>query len=105
MFLSSSCEVCGLFRLSMTVWFSSSYCGAFWCVGDLNSKTDSIKTSSKIMIFSILLNWIHMYFSHYRIIKYVGFKLIYCAIDLDVVSSFRVFSELDYLFILNVLLV
>ena len=40
-----------------------------------------------------------MYSSYYKITKCVGFKPIHCSINLDVVSSFKVFSEFDYLFI------
>ena len=46
-----------------------------------------------------------MCYSHHRIIKCVGFKPIHCTINLDVVSSFRVFSEFDSLFISDVLLI
>ena len=46
-----------------------------------------------------------MYYSHHRIIKYVDFESIHCAINLDAASFFRVFSEFDYVFISNVLLV
>ena len=46
-----------------------------------------------------------MYYSHYRIIKCVGFGSIHYAINLDDESSFRVFSEFDSMFLLNVLLV
>ena len=46
-FLSLSCAACGLCRLSTSIWFSSFYYyGVFWCVGDFNGKTNSIKTSS-----------------------------------------------------------
>ena len=37
-----------------------------------------------------------MYSSYYRIIKYVGFKPIHYAINLDVVSFSNVFNEFDY---------
>ena len=94
-FLLSSCT---------TVWFSSSYCGAFWCVGDSNGKVDSIKTSSQIMVVSMLHNLSHMYYSLHRIIKCVGFKPIHCAINLDDASSSRVFSKFDS-FLLDILLV
>ena len=43
MFLSLSCVACGLCCLSTIVWFSSSYCDAFLCVGDSYGKVDSIK--------------------------------------------------------------
>ena len=65
----------------------------------------SIKTSSQIMIISMLQNLSHMYYSHHKIIKRVSFKSIHCAINLDVASSSKVFSEFDYLFLSDVLLV
>ena len=40
-----------------------------------------------------------MYYSHYRIIKFVNFKPIYCTINLGVVSSSMVFSDLVSVFI------
>ena len=40
--------------------------------------------------------------SHYRIIKYVGFKPIHYVINLDVMSSLRVFNEFDFLFVSDV---
>ena len=46
-----------------------------------------------------------MYSSHHRIIKCIDFKPINCAINLDVASSFRVFSKFDYLFLSDVLLI
>ena len=57
------------------------------------------------MVVNMLQNWNHIYYSLHRIIKCVGFKLIHCAINLDIALSFRVFSEFDYVFLLNVLLV
>ena len=46
-----------------------------------------------------------MYYSHYRIIKCVGFGPIHYAINLEAESSFRVFSEFNSMFLSNVLLV
>ena len=46
-----------------------------------------------------------MYSSYHRIIKCVGFESIHCATNLDITSSSKVFSEFDYVFLLNVLLV
>ena len=40
-----------------------------------------------------------MYYSHYRIIKCVGFKPIHCAINLNAVSSSRIFSKFDCVYI------
>ena len=39
-----------------------------------------------------------MYYSHYTIIKYMGFKPIQNTINVDVVSFFKVFNEFDYVF-------
>ena len=47
----------------------------------------------------------YMYYNHHRIIKYVGFKTIYCIINLNITLSFRVFNEFDFLFLSNVLLI
>ena len=76
-----------------------SCCNAIWCVDDSNNKANSIKTSSQITVVSMLQNWSHMYYSHHIIIKCVGFKPIYYAINLDVAPSSRVFSEFDYMFL------
>ena len=46
-----------------------------------------------------------MHFSHYKIIKYIGFEVIIYSINLDVALSSKVFNEFDYMFLLNVLLV
>ena len=46
-----------------------------------------------------------MYYSHYKIIKYVGFESIIYIINLDVTSSSKVFNEIDYMFLSNILLV
>ena len=50
----------------------------------------------------MLHNWSHRYSNHYRIIKC---KSIHYVINMDVVSSFKVFNEFDYVFLSNVLLV
>ena len=57
------------------------------------------------MVVNMLQNLSHMYSSHHRIINYVGLKLIHYAINLDVALSSRVFSEFDYVFLSNALLV
>ena len=53
------------------------------------------------MIVTMLHNWINRYSSHYRIIKYVGFEPIRYVINLDVVSSFKVFNKFDCMFLSN----
>ena len=47
------------------------------------------------MVFNTLKNWSRRYSSYY-IIKFVGFMLIYHAININVVSSFMVFSNLYF---------
>ena len=46
-----------------------------------------------------------MYSSHYRITKCVGFESTHYVVNLDVMSSFKVFSKFDYAFISNVLVI
>ena len=57
------------------------------------SKTDSISKKNQIIGASMLKNWNRRYSCHY-IIKFVGFMSIYYAIDLNIVSSFMIFSNL-----------
>ena len=45
------------------------------------------------MVVSMLKNWSRIYSNHY-IIKFVGFMPIYYTINLDIVSSYMVFSYL-----------
>ena len=45
-----------------------------------------------------------MYSSNHRIIKYVDFKSIHYAINLDVASASKIFKGFDSLFLWNVLL-
>ena len=45
------------------------------------------------MVFNTLKNWSRGYSSHYNV-KFVGFMLNYHAININVVSSFMVFSNL-----------
>ena len=40
-----------------------------------------------------------MYFSHYKIIKYVGFESIMYAINMDVALFYNVFKEFDSMFV------
>ena len=46
-----------------------------------------------------------MFYSHYIITKYASFEPIIYVINLDDTSFFKVFSEFDSIFLLNVLLV
>ena len=56
-------------------------------------KADLISQRYQIMVISMLKNWSRKYSNHY-IIKFVGFILIYYAVNLDIVSSCMVFSYL-----------
>ena len=60
---------------------------------------DQIEISNQTMIANMLQNWSHMYSIHHKIIKCVGFKSIHCAINLNVLSSSKVFNEFDYVFL------
>ena len=73
------------------------------CVSDANDKTysNNKKLQIKIMVVDIVQNFIHMYYSYYKIIKSVDFKSIYYAINLNIVLSFRVFNYFDYIFLPN----
>ena len=46
-----------------------------------------------------------MYSNNYKIFKYVSLESCHYAIDLDIVSSVGVFSEIGYMFQWNLLLV
>ena len=50
------------------------------------------------MIVNMLQNLSHKYYSHYIIIKFVGFELIYYVINFNIVSSSMIFSDLVYVF-------
>ena len=47
---------------------------------------DQTEIINQIMVVSVLQIWSHGYSSHYNIIKFVGFELIYYAINMGVVS-------------------
>ena len=76
------------------MWCCSSSCYGVLCEGTIQTnKTDSINQKYQIMVVSMLKNWSRRYYSHY-IIKFVSFMLIYYAINLDIVSFYKVFSYL-----------
>ena len=60
---------------------------------------DEIKTTNQITVVSILKNLSHRYSSYYYIINFLGFKSIYFAINLSIVSSYIVFKEFVYIFL------
>ena len=66
----------------------------FICVEAIQTrKTDSMSRKYQIMVVGMLKNWSRRYFNHYNI-KFIGFMSIYYAINLDIVSSFMIFSNL-----------
>ena len=74
--------------LSVILLWHFIYVGVIW-----TTKTDFISPIYQIMIVSMLKNWSRRYSNHY-IIKFIGFILIYYAINLNIVSSFMIFSYL-----------
>ena len=56
-------------------------------------KIDSISQIYKIMVVIMLKNLSHRYSSHY-IIKFIGFMPIYYVINMNIVSSYMIFSYL-----------
>ena len=63
--------------------------------GDSNKQNGLINRRYQIMVTNMLKNLSHRYSNHY-IIKFVDFIHIYYAINLDVVSSFMIFKNLNY---------
>ena len=63
----------------------------FYLCGSNSNKESEF---GKIMVLGILKNGSRGYFSHY-IIKIIGFMSIYFVINLDIVSLFMVFSNLN----------
>ena len=84
--------VIGLLRCDVFHRFVTAF---YLCGGDLTDKTNLISRIYQIMVVSMLKKWNHRYYNHY-IIKFVGFISIYYAINLDIVSSFMVFSILYF---------
>ena len=87
--------------------FSSSWCSVYLCLGNLDEQNIyDQKQEIKSIIINMIQNWNHKYFSHNSnikylvlIIKYIGFESIRYAINVDVVSSFMIFSDLKLVFI------
>ena len=78
----------------MTWCFSSSRFDALFAWRVIQAgKAASISRIYQIMVSNMLKNWSHGYSSHY-IIKFIGFILIYYVINLNIVSSFMIFSNL-----------
>ena len=58
------------------------------------------------MVVNMQHKWIHRYYSHNNNIKYMGstikcidFELIHYVINLDVVLSFMIFRDFDYIYL------
>ena len=63
---------------------------------DMQSIFDQTKITNQIMVFSMLNNLSFMNYNQYNIIKFIGFKLIYYVIKLDIISFSIVFIELVF---------
>ena len=72
---------------------------------DYNEQSIFDHRINQIMIVNVLWNWNHIYFSDNSDIKCVGFELIYYTTNLNVVSSFIVFSDFDYMFLSLIMLI
>ena len=70
-----------------------------------DGKTNLIGQRRQIMIINILKNYNYRNFSHYIIIKYIDFEQIPYVINLNIASSSKVFSKLDFIFLSNILLI
>ena len=83
------------------------FVGVYLCLGDLNEQNIyDQRQEIKSMIVSMLQNWSQRYSSHNSnikcvdsTIKCIGFESFRYAINLDVVSSFMIFSGFDYMFL------
>ena len=63
---------------------------------DMQSIFDQTNITNQIIVFGMLNNLSLMNYSQYNIIKFIGFKPIYCAINLDIISFSIVFIELVF---------
>ena len=63
---------------------------------DMQSIFHQTKITNQIMVFSMLNNLSFMNYNQYNIIKFIGFKLIYYVINLDIISFSIVFIELVF---------
>ena len=61
------------------------------------------QTYKKYVVPQVVLNFFRSNSSNYRIIKCVYFKPIHCVINQDAMSFSKVFSEFDYVFILELI--
>ena len=71
-------------------------------MGDSNRKNifDKTETTNHIMVVNMLQSWSHTYFILYIIIKFIGLESIYYTINLGVFSSFMIFNDLIFMFML-----
>ena len=69
------------------------------------AKFDPTQSSYQILFNNMLQIWNLKYYRHFWIIKYVGLEPILFAINLDVGSSSKVISTIDFVFLSIVLLI
>ena len=62
------------------------------CVDDLYEQNVLIKIINQIMVV-LLYNCSYRYFSNYIIIKFVGIELTYYVINLNIIYSFTILSD------------
>ena len=63
---------------------------------DMQSIFDQTKITNQIMVFSMLNNLSFMNYNQSNIIKFIGLKLIYYVIKLDIISFSIIFIELVF---------
>ena len=85
-------------RLVMSIYL----CGGNSCEQNI---FDQIETTNQIIVISMLQNYSHMYSNHNSIIKIVSFESIYYVINPNTISFSMIFSNLVYVFFINVSLI
>ena len=68
------------------------------------AKFDLTISSDQIMFVSMLEIWNLRYSRYFFIIKYIGIELIFFAINLNVVLSFKVYNTFNFMFLSIILL-
>ena len=107
MWLSSFWRGAWLSSFLCNVCLLSLWCDIYLCEGDSNEQSIYNQLQeNKSMIINMLHNWNNLYCNHNSnikcvasTIKCIGFELIYYAVNLDIVSSFMVFSDFNYMFL------
>ena len=95
-------------RLNTTVLLSSSLCNVYLYLIDSDDQNiyDNRRQKIKSIVVNMLHNYNHMYYSYNNniicvdsTIKYIDFESFYYVINLDVISSYIVFSDIDSVFL------